>query len=408
MTLLDSGVAWLGKVPSNWKLDRLGGCFRERKETVSDSMYEPLSVTKLGIVPQLESAAKSDNSEGRKLIRAGDFVINSRSDRKGSAGIAPIDGSSSVIYTVLEPIAYVPEYAHHLFRSQPFQEEFYRWGSGIAADLWSTRYSSMKQIIVPVPPPSEQSAIAEYLDRETAQIDNLIAKQEQLIVILEERIRALILKAARGSFPINDESRQPLDWKSGIETSWELRRISEISELVNGYPFDAELFDSVGDMPVVRIRDILATEFETFLKQEHVPSRAIVQDGDVVIGMDGDFNCTFWDRGAAALNQRVCLLRTHDGSFSKWLNLILPIFLTAINELTYSTTVKHLSSNQITSLKVPVPPKSELNEITHQLELKIGSIRETIDTSKSMLAILSERRQALISAAVTGKIEVAA
>jgi len=137
----DSGVEWLDTVPSHWDAKRLGQFLFERREKVSDKDYAALSVTKNGILPQLDTAAKSDAGDNRKLVKAGDFVINSRSDRKGSSGISERDGSVSLISIVMEPKGINHRYIHHLLRSYPFQEEFYRWGKGIVADLWSTNYS---------------------------------------------------------------------------------------------------------------------------------------------------------------------------------------------------------------------------------------------------------------------------
>ncbi|MGR3197658.1 MAG: hypothetical protein ACU0DM_02835, partial [Paracoccus sp. (in: a-proteobacteria)] len=120
--------------PIGWRLYRLGQLFEERKEKVSDKDFPPLSVTMQGIVPQLETAAKTDDGDNRKLVRTSDYVINSRSDRKGSGGISDYDGSVSLISIVLKPTKAIhPRFAHHLLRSPAFQEEFYRWGHGIVA-----------------------------------------------------------------------------------------------------------------------------------------------------------------------------------------------------------------------------------------------------------------------------------
>jgi type I restriction enzyme S subunit len=117
----DSGLNWLGYVPEHWKLKRLGYYLGERREKVSDRDYQPLSVTKDGIVPQLETAAKTDDGDNRKRVCKGDFVINSRSDRKGSSGLSNIDGSVSLISTVLKPKESVHgAFVHHLLRSIPF------------------------------------------------------------------------------------------------------------------------------------------------------------------------------------------------------------------------------------------------------------------------------------------------
>ena len=192
----DSGVEWLGQVPEHWTTRRLGYYFNERREKVSDRDYPALSVTKNGIVPQLETAAKTDDGDNRKRVGAGDFVINSRSDRKGSAGVAAVEGSVSLISTVLSPRSDVlPAFVHHLLRSVPFQEEFYRYGKGIVADLWSTNYGEMRNILLALPPRPEQAAIAAFLDRETAKIDALIAEQQRLIELLQEKRQAVISHA---------------------------------------------------------------------------------------------------------------------------------------------------------------------------------------------------------------------
>lgn len=178
--------------PPDWQLYRLGQLFLERKQKGSDKNFPPLSVTMNGIVPQLETAAKTDDGDNRKVVRVGDYVINSRSDRKGSGGISDYEGSVSLISIVLEPRDDIePRYAHHLLRSPAFQEEFYRWGHGIVPDLWTTRYGDMKNIRLRVPDLATQRQIADFLDRETARIDLLIEKKQRLVALLGEKARSV-------------------------------------------------------------------------------------------------------------------------------------------------------------------------------------------------------------------------
>lgn len=150
--LKESGIEWIGKIPQCWEVKPIGSCFKERNEKVSDYDWEPLSVTKQGIVKQLENAAKSNAHDARKKVCINDFVINSRSDRKQSCGISIYDGSVSLINIVLTPIKIEPCYCNYLLKNYGFAEEFYRFGSGIVADLWSTNYSKMKKIYIPLPP----------------------------------------------------------------------------------------------------------------------------------------------------------------------------------------------------------------------------------------------------------------
>lgn len=170
----DSGVAWIGRIPATWQTLTIGSLFKVRNEKVNDTDYLPLSVTKGGIVPQMENVAKSDATDNRKKVLSGDFVINSRSDRKQSCGVSLIDGSVSLINTVLYPAKGAPiiqTYLNYLLKNYGFAEEFYRWGHGIVADLWTTRWQEMKSILIPVPPMDEQRKI---LNAASAQIDSLI------------------------------------------------------------------------------------------------------------------------------------------------------------------------------------------------------------------------------------------
>src|SRR5699024_1720049 len=168
----DSGIEWIGKIPQDWKLSTIGQYYQERNEKVSSLEFSPLSVTKKGILPQLEHAAKSDNHENRKLVRNNDFVINSRSDRKMSSGLSHLTGSVSMINIVLYSDIMNEKYTKYLLKNYAFAEEFYRWGTGIVDDLWSTRWVKMKSIIIPVPPKSTQVSIAHELDNKLIKIDS--------------------------------------------------------------------------------------------------------------------------------------------------------------------------------------------------------------------------------------------
>ena len=199
---VDSGVEWIGKIPKHWKLERLGSNFIERREKVSDKDFEPLSVTKNGVVPQLDSAAKSNDGDNRKLVRKGDFVINSRSDRKGSSGLSKLDGSVSLINIVLKPIDINSDFSHILLKSNGFIEEFYRNGHGIVADLWTTRFWDMKSIMLAIPPKDEQIKIVEHIENQTTKIDIAIELQQNYISKLKEYKASLIDSVVTGKVKV--------------------------------------------------------------------------------------------------------------------------------------------------------------------------------------------------------------
>lgn len=178
----------------------IGQVFSLRSDQVDSKDFQPLSVGKRGVTLQLEKVAKSGKTDGRKLVRKGDIVINSRSDRRGSAGLSNYEGSVSLIYIVLEPKNNFIDstFAHHLIRSKWFQEEFYKYGTGIVDDLWTTRYDRMAQIQLSIPPLDEQKRIADYLDRETAEIDALIEDSTRLRDLLLKRRQVLITEVVTG------------------------------------------------------------------------------------------------------------------------------------------------------------------------------------------------------------------
>lgn len=389
----ESGTVWLGRIPQHWELSRIGSCFEERKTTVSDTDYEPLSVTKNGVIPQLDSAAKSDNNDARKLIKAGDFVINSRSDRKGSSGLASVDGSTSVIYTVLKPRNMYGPYVHHLLRSEPFQEEFYRWGSGIVADLWSTRYAAMKQIPNPVPPFEEQEEIARFLDRETAQIDALIEKQKELIEALDERRKAVVARAVTRGLDSKVQLKESgVDWLGKIPQHWTAQTFRRIGQLESGADYkEFEVED--GGFPVIGS----GGEFRRV-------SKYMFEGESVLFGRKGTIdrplyvNCAFWTVDTmywTRLNSNVI------AKFIYYWATTLPF-----KQFTTNTALPSMTSSDIKNFEIALPPKNEQLEISNFLDQATGAIHSLSQKAQEMIEVLQERRQALISAAVTGKIDV--
>ena len=243
----DSGVDWLGAIPSDWELGRISAFFSERRQKVSDKDYPALSVTKLGVFPQWENVAKSNDGDNRKLVKKGDFVINSRSDRKGSSGIAKQDGSVSLINIVLKPVNIEPRYSEYLFKSYNFIEEFYRVGHGIVADLWTTRFDDIKNSMIALPTFDEQVKIANFLDQKTAQIDQAIALKQQQIEKLNEYKQIVIQNAVtKGLNPNATMKNSGVDWIGDIPEHWEVKKLKYIAKLKSGDTFNSDDFKSTG------------------------------------------------------------------------------------------------------------------------------------------------------------------
>lgn len=423
----DSGVAWLGSVPSDWSIRRLGYYFVERREKVSDKDYPPLSVTKSGVVPQLDTAAKSDDTDNRKKVCAGDFVINGRSDRKGSSGMAEQDGSVSLINIVLSPAEGLDiRFAHHLLRSVPFQEEFYRFGKGIVADLWSTNYSEMRNISLAVPSLPEQTAIAAFLDRETAKIEALIAEQERLLTLLAEKRQAVISHAVtKGLNPDARMKDSGVAWLGEVPAHWEVLRVKHCilsveqgwSPQCDGIPTETE--DEWGVLKVGCVNGGVFNPAENKklpVDLEPRPSLAI-REGDVLVSrantreLVGSSAVALRDFERLLLCDKLYRIRTNS-------ERLLPAFLSCwlgsgparsqiqLDASGASSSMLNIGQGAILEMLMPVPSISEQSDILSAIEKNVGQSVMAQGLVERSIALLRERRSSLIAAAVTGQIDV--
>lgn len=168
--------------------------------------------------------------------------------------------------------------------------------------------------------------------------------------------------------------------------------VSKIATVVNGFPFKSESFSKESDVPLVRIRDLLGAEFETYVARDEVPESAMLANDDVVIGMDGDFNVKLWDRGSAALNQRLCYLRANDDGDARYIAYAILRPLQQINDVTPSTTVKHLSSSDVISLKIPEYDVTTQQRIADYLDREVGQIDAMVGKLDELAETLEGRR----------------
>ncbi|MEY9560535.1 restriction endonuclease subunit S [Sinorhizobium fredii] len=408
----DSGVSWLGHVPSTWELTRLGGLFQERKTKVSDKDFEPLSVTKNGIFPQLETAAKTNDGDNRKLVKAGDFVINSRSDRKGSSGLSPLDGSVSLINIVLRPKEILPEFCNHVLKSYAFVEEFYRMGHGIVADLWTTRYDEMRAIIMALPSPDEQRAIAVFLDEKCLKIDEAVRIKEEQIALLRERRQILIQEAVtRGLNPAAPTKDSGIDWIGQIPAHWKVKRgkflFREINERSQS---GAEELLSVSHTTGVTSRS--EKNINMFMAEDYTGAK-LCQAGDVV------FNTMWAWMGALGVSDlggivspsygiyRPLETNSFNNRYLEWL-LRSNSYVEHYNKMSTGLHSSRLRfyAHMFFDMYLGFPSKAEQDEIVAHIEIVAGKIDAGISTKEEQIAALKEYRTSLINAAVTGKIRV--
>lgn len=422
----DSKLDWLGKIPSHWDLVKLGACFKERNEKVSDKDFAALSVTKNGILPQMEHVAKTDAGDNRKKVCIGDFVINSRSDRKGSSGISDYDGSVSLISIILEPRLYEPRFTHHLLRSYNFQEEFYKYGKGIVADLWSTRYSDMKNIFVPLMPIAEQKAIATFLDRETQRIDSLIEEKQTFIKLLKEKRQALISHVVTKGLNSNVEMQDSgIEWIGQVPKHWVVKKIKyDVLGIEQGWSPQCESTPVQDDHTwgVVKVgcvnRGIFNPEQNKKLPEELEPRKEyIIKKGDLLVSRA---NAKEWVGSAAVPDRDYDNLLLCDKIYRIKLDLekadpeFFAYYLASdqareqieIDATGTSSSMLNIGQGTILNMPIPAPELPEQQSIVQGIKNKTCQIDRLMLDVLDSIELLKEHRTSLISAAVTGKIDV--
>jgi type I restriction enzyme S subunit len=398
----DSGVEWLGEIPEGWELTRLGTYFAERRTKVSDKDFAPLSVTKHGVIPQLDSAAKSNDGDNRKLVRKGDFVINSRSDRKGSSGIANEDGSVSLINIVMSPKGIHPLFCNYLLKSTAFVEENYRIGHGIVADLWTTRYDEMKNIKVAIPNPSEQTAIANFLDDKTTKIDRAIAQKERLIALLRERKQIVIQQAVtKGLDPEVKLKDSGVAWIGEIPEGWEVKNLRYAFKFLNHrrIPLSAvERESKQGSYPYYGASGIIDYIDDYIFNEKTI---LIAEDGANLLSKSTPL--AFVAEGKYWVNNHAHILQPKFEGFLYWAEL-----LSLIDYTVYISGAAQpkLSRENLGAVKVIVPPKEEIIEIANLIQELSSKFSKAIALQQTQIAKLKEYKATLIDSAVTGKIKV--
>lgn len=418
--------SWYTDIPTCWREYTIGSLFNTRNEKVNDTDYQPLSVTKNGIVLQMENVAKSDANDNRKKVLINDFVINSRSDRKQSCGVSKLDGSVSLINTVLyrkNSDYLLDKYPNYLMKNYGFAEEFYRWGHGIVADLWTTKWQEMKSIKLPVPPLSTQIEIQKILDKKCSQIDRLIAIQEQEIEKLKAYKQSLITEVVTKGLDPNVEMKDSgVDWITEIPKNWEAKPIKTLFTFSKGLSITKENLQESG-APVISYGQIhakwnsgvtLHEELKRYVSENYFESSktSLAHKGDFIFAdtsedLSGCGNCAYIDKNESVFaGYHTVILRPTQNVDTKYLAYL---FLTdawrsQIRQRVYGIKLFSVTQKILKNLSVIIPDNCE--PIIKFLDEKCAHIDLLVSMKEQKISYLNNYRKSLIYEYVTGKKEV--
>lgn len=412
MTVAPNAI-WFTSIPNSWRATKMRELFSERNVKVSDKDYAPLSVGKMGVVPQLETAVKTDNSDNRKLICTGDFAINSRSDRKGSCGISEYDGSCSLIITVLKPHNTLNgHFYHYLLRSHYFSEEYYRNGKGLVSDLWTTKWDEMRNIYIPVPPRSEQDQIVRYLDYKTAKIDKLISGYKRQIELLEERKLTFINNALTGKHSnCNDMVDSGVIWIGEVPSDWIIDKVKQhfkIQKRIAG----EEGYEVISiTQQGLKIKDISTNEGQmaaSYANYQFIyPGEYAMNHMDLLTGYMG-LSDVF---GVTSPDYRVFQLTDTENCD--------PYYYLYVFQMGYKRKIFYglgrgaankgrwrMPAINFKNYDIPIPPLEEQKRIVEEIQQYEEKVNITITGLNKQITLLQEYRTRLISDVVTGQVDV--
>ncbi len=177
-----------------------------------------------------------------------------------------------------------------------------------------------------------------------------------------------------------------------MKQGWEIKKLQDVCTVQYGYPFDSAYFTKDNSfMPLIRIRDVKRSYTETFYKGDYSPEY-IINSGDSILGMDGEFHISEWKGVPSLLNQRVCKITSSSKNLlNRFVLKYLPIPLKQIEDLTPFVTVKHLSARKIASIPIPIPPVAEQERIVEELDLLSG----VVEKKKAQLQELDNLAQSI-------------
>ena len=411
-TYKDSGIKWLGQIPTHWEVRKIKNCLQERSEKGYPNEPILCATQSRGVIPHdmydNRVVVVNKDFDKLKLVKCGDFVISLRSFQ-GGIEYAYYQGIISAAYTILTPKdKHNREYFKHLFKSHDFIQLLQTCVTGIREGQ-NINYDMLAKHFVPVPPQEEQRQIVAYLDYKSNKINERICQRERELQTLSELKQAEIAAVVtRGLDPNVPMKESGIEWLGKIPAHWELLRnkifITERDNVVGQDAYKYTLL-SLTKQGVIQ-RDIesgkgkFPKEFDNY---------KIVESGNIIF-------CLF----DVDETPRTVGLSSIDGMITGAYNVFsikginsqfYYYYFLAVDEAKalrplYSGLRKVVKTERFAGLRIPVPPEEEQDAIVSYLQSRITFIDNYITKLKEEINYLQEYKQRLISDVVTGKVDV--
>jgi type I restriction enzyme, S subunit len=403
----ESGVEWMGEIPSGWKVERIKYVFSKREEKSSTGEEELLSVTiHEGIVPRREYIKEDDHISrssslvGYKICYKDDLVNNIMKMGFRCLGISDYDGIVSPGYSVFHfsDKKNIPKYWNYLLRTDLYVTEYKKRSKGIQESRMRLYDDYFVDIYTLIPTIQEQQQISNYLDHKTQQIDSLIEKTQQKIELLKEQRTSLINQVVtKGLSPDVEMKDSGVEWIGEIPIHFDLVKLKYLCSVKTGNKDTQDRVED-GEYPFY-VRSPIIERINSYSFE----GESVLTVGDGV----GTGKVFHYVNGKFEYHQRVYKFsdfRKITGKFFYW--FIKHHFIFVTEDQNSKSTVDSLRRPMIDGFQFVLPPLQEQQQIVDHLDKETTKIDSTIEKETQRIELLKEYRQSLISEVVTGKVDV--
>jgi type I restriction enzyme S subunit len=424
----ESGLPWLGRVPSTWRVVRNGSLFGQRNQTGHEALPILEVSLKTGVrVRDFENSTRkqvmSDLGKYKRTAK-NDVAYNMMRMWQGAVGVSPVDGLVSPAYVVARPYPHVePRFFVALFRTGDYMSEIDSCSHGIVKDRNRLYWDRFKQILSPCPPPAEQAAIVRFLDWANGRLERAIRAKRKVIALLHEQKQAIIHRAVtRGLDPSVPLKPSGIPWLGAIPQHWEVRPLKAVCEIQSGITLGKDYVgQTTEEYPYLRVANVQAGHanlavVKTIRVTRTEAQRCMLQRGDVLMTEGGDPDklgrgCV-WDSQVTP-----CLHQNHVFAVRPNRSKLEPHFLSALMGTTYARAYFQSTAKQTTNLastnktkigqfEVLLPKVDEQQRILTALHDETRPVHTAISRLEREIELLREYRTRLIADMVTGKLDV--
>lgn len=414
----DSGIRWMGDIPSDWNVERVKHGFVRKKEEAHQENPTVLSLARAGV-----KARDISNNEGQiaesyynyNPVDVDDLLINPMDLYSGAnCSISKIKGVISPAYINLRYCeGHNPNYYDYYFKVQYWMMAFFAHGKGVSYEnRWTLNAETLMNYPIIVPPFNEQCRIVKYLDLKCSQIDAIIEKQQTIIEKLKEYKLRLIQETVTKGLDENVELKESGEiWVGKVPKYWKVLKLKCHTRMIT--PMRDKPEDLNGDIPWVRIEDYNGKYIDSSREGFGV-SEQTIKEMNLKVYPVGSILCTSsCDLGKCAIvatplvsNQRFINIVPDEDTSSDYLYYVMTSNADRMNHLSTGTIQANLSRVAFEHLLIQFPPLEEQKEIASYLDYKVEIIDSSIMGKEKMVEKLREYKKTLIYEVVTGKKEV--